>query len=336
MSEPKRVPLQTLEFANAAKKDKGKQLLPSHRFTLTLLESNEKTCPEFDYAQLLKAAEVSKIRENCLRLNKNLQFHWLQFLLLPPRRFPWPATRSFFSKESETSPAGGQFRNFSDCEVPKASASCCCRRPPATWISHAARLVLDHRQEQTLRFSPFFPNVLCFLEIFPPGYQGCLSNLIRVPYGEDRVDHTHCHVAVGSKILDNLPGVLYIQFLRMHFIFLKSISVLNLNVHQNPLQGEVSSIPCPFAESREIYYPRKVMGSSLLMKSRSNFTSKVFCLLKPTSHRCHYAFLFHSKDKDPRVETWTATCSRFAHVASMSNVLALVPSFWKSADLFMN
>ncbi|XP_033223092.1 ubinuclein-1 [Belonocnema kinseyi] len=63
MSEPKRVPLQTLEFANAAKKDKGKQLLPSHRFTLTLLESNEKTCPEFDYAQLLKAAERKRGKE---------------------------------------------------------------------------------------------------------------------------------------------------------------------------------------------------------------------------------------------------------------------------------
>ena len=70
MSEPKRVPLQTLEFANAAKKDKGKQLMPSHRFTLTLPESNEKTCPEFDYAQLLKAAEVSKIKKYHLHLRK--------------------------------------------------------------------------------------------------------------------------------------------------------------------------------------------------------------------------------------------------------------------------
>lgn len=66
MSEAKRVPLQTLEFpeslGHATKKEKkgnmGKQLAPSFRFTLTLPESNEKTCPEFNYAQLLKAAEV--------------------------------------------------------------------------------------------------------------------------------------------------------------------------------------------------------------------------------------------------------------------------------------
>lgn len=67
MSEAKRVPLQTLEFpeslGHATKKEKkgdmGKQLAPSFRFTLTLPESNEKTCPEFNYSQLLKSAEVS-------------------------------------------------------------------------------------------------------------------------------------------------------------------------------------------------------------------------------------------------------------------------------------
>lgn len=70
MSEAKRVPLQTLEFpeslGHATKKEKkgnvGKQLAPSFRFTLTLPESNEKTCPEFNYAQLLKTAEVSSVR----------------------------------------------------------------------------------------------------------------------------------------------------------------------------------------------------------------------------------------------------------------------------------
>lgn len=70
MSEAKRVPLQTLEFpeslGHATKKEKkgnvGKQLAPSFRFTLTLPESNEKTCPEFNYAQLLKTAEVSSMR----------------------------------------------------------------------------------------------------------------------------------------------------------------------------------------------------------------------------------------------------------------------------------
>nr|XP_034171511.1 ubinuclein-1 [Osmia lignaria] len=72
MSEAKRVPLQTLEFPEslgyAAKKEKkgekGKQLAPSFRFTLTLPESNEKACPEFNYAQLLKAAEKKRRKES--------------------------------------------------------------------------------------------------------------------------------------------------------------------------------------------------------------------------------------------------------------------------------
>ncbi|XP_015603534.1 yemanuclein isoform X2 [Cephus cinctus] len=71
MSEPKRVPLQTLEFpeslGHATKKEKkgekGKQLAPSFRFTLALPESNEKACPEFNYAQLLKAAEKKRRKE---------------------------------------------------------------------------------------------------------------------------------------------------------------------------------------------------------------------------------------------------------------------------------
>ncbi|KAK1131135.1 hypothetical protein K0M31_017428 [Melipona bicolor] len=71
MSEAKRVPLQTLEFPEslgyATKKEKkgekGKQLAPSFRFTLTLPESNEKACPEFNYAQLLKAAEKKRRKE---------------------------------------------------------------------------------------------------------------------------------------------------------------------------------------------------------------------------------------------------------------------------------
>lgn len=70
MSEAKRVPLQTLEFpeslgyaAKTEKKgEKGIQLAPSFRFVLTLPESNEKACPEFNYAQLLKAEEVSFTR----------------------------------------------------------------------------------------------------------------------------------------------------------------------------------------------------------------------------------------------------------------------------------
>lgn len=70
MSEAKRVPLQTLEFpeplGHATKEKKGnmgKQLAPSFRFALTLPESNEKTCPEFNYAQLLKSAEKKRRKE---------------------------------------------------------------------------------------------------------------------------------------------------------------------------------------------------------------------------------------------------------------------------------
>ncbi|XP_077264965.1 yemanuclein isoform X1 [Temnothorax americanus] len=71
MSEAKRVPLQTLEFpeplGHATKKEKkgnmGKQLAPSFRFALTLPESNEKTCPEINYAQLLKSAEKKRRKE---------------------------------------------------------------------------------------------------------------------------------------------------------------------------------------------------------------------------------------------------------------------------------
>ncbi|XP_076676591.1 yemanuclein isoform X1 [Andrena cerasifolii] len=79
MSEAKRVPLQTLEFPEslgyATKKEKkgekGKQLAPSFRFTLTLPESNEKACPEFNYAQLLKAAEKKRRKEVLKRGEEN-------------------------------------------------------------------------------------------------------------------------------------------------------------------------------------------------------------------------------------------------------------------------
>ncbi|XP_031839811.1 yemanuclein isoform X2 [Nomia melanderi] len=71
MSEAKRVPLQTLEFPeslgyaakNEKKGEKGKQLAPSFRFVLTLPESNEKACPEFNYAQLLKAEEKKRRKD---------------------------------------------------------------------------------------------------------------------------------------------------------------------------------------------------------------------------------------------------------------------------------
>ncbi|XP_076237667.1 yemanuclein isoform X1 [Calliopsis andreniformis] len=79
MSEAKRVPLQTLELPEslgyAAKKEKkgekGKQLAPSFRFALTLPESNEKACPEFNYAQLLKQAEKKRKKELLKRGEEN-------------------------------------------------------------------------------------------------------------------------------------------------------------------------------------------------------------------------------------------------------------------------
>ncbi|XP_012270052.1 ubinuclein-2 [Orussus abietinus] len=68
MSDAKRPPLQSLDFSDplghvTKKGEKGKQLAPSFRFELTLPESNEKTCPEFNYAQLLKAAEKKRRKE---------------------------------------------------------------------------------------------------------------------------------------------------------------------------------------------------------------------------------------------------------------------------------
>lgn len=61
MSEQKRVPLQSL--GTTKKEKKGEEFVQSYRFVLTLPESNEKACPEFNYRELLKSAEVSYNRK---------------------------------------------------------------------------------------------------------------------------------------------------------------------------------------------------------------------------------------------------------------------------------
>lgn len=57
MAEAKRIELTTV---GPLKKDrKPKEDSPTYRFQLTLGESNEKTCPEYSYLQLLKTVRVS-------------------------------------------------------------------------------------------------------------------------------------------------------------------------------------------------------------------------------------------------------------------------------------
>lgn len=66
MSEPKRIaliPLAAAEAAQAplpAKKDKKSptKIVKTHRFTLTLPDSTEKSCPEFNFADLISALTV--------------------------------------------------------------------------------------------------------------------------------------------------------------------------------------------------------------------------------------------------------------------------------------
>ena len=66
MSEPKRIaliPLAAAEVAQAslpAKKDKKSTTnVKTHRFTLALPDSTEKSCPEFNFADLIAALAVS-------------------------------------------------------------------------------------------------------------------------------------------------------------------------------------------------------------------------------------------------------------------------------------
>ena len=57
MVEPRRIDLTTLEAPN--KDDKKDKQRPTLRFNLALTESNDKTCPEFSYVELLKNTLVS-------------------------------------------------------------------------------------------------------------------------------------------------------------------------------------------------------------------------------------------------------------------------------------
>ena len=78
MSEPKRIALIPLAAAEAAqtplpaKKDKKSTttIVKTHRFTLTLPDSTEKSCPEFNFADLISALTVT----HCVVSAKFLSF----------------------------------------------------------------------------------------------------------------------------------------------------------------------------------------------------------------------------------------------------------------------
>ncbi|XP_076362543.1 uncharacterized protein LOC143253121 isoform X1 [Tachypleus tridentatus] len=53
MAEPRRIAFETV--GTLAKDNKPKELFPTYRFSLTLEESNDKTCPEFSYSDLVKS-----------------------------------------------------------------------------------------------------------------------------------------------------------------------------------------------------------------------------------------------------------------------------------------
>lgn len=50
-------------MSDSKKSEKGKTLVPSDRFVLTLPVSTEEKCPEFNYMQLFKAAEKKRLKE---------------------------------------------------------------------------------------------------------------------------------------------------------------------------------------------------------------------------------------------------------------------------------
>ncbi|XP_046477089.1 ubinuclein-1 isoform X1 [Neodiprion pinetum] len=69
MSEQKRVPFQSL--GTTKKEKKGEDFVQSYRFTLTLPESNEQACPEFNYCELLRSAEKKRKKENTKKGDEN-------------------------------------------------------------------------------------------------------------------------------------------------------------------------------------------------------------------------------------------------------------------------
>ncbi|XP_067120640.1 ubinuclein-1 isoform X2 [Centruroides vittatus] len=58
MAEPRRIPFDTVK--SLAKEKKAKDQPPTQRFSLTLDESNDKTCPEYSYSDLMKTARDDK------------------------------------------------------------------------------------------------------------------------------------------------------------------------------------------------------------------------------------------------------------------------------------
>lgn len=58
MAEPRRIPFDTVK--SLAKEKKAKDQPPTQRFSLTLDESNDKTCPEYSYSDLVKTAREDK------------------------------------------------------------------------------------------------------------------------------------------------------------------------------------------------------------------------------------------------------------------------------------
>lgn len=77
MSEPKRATLSTISTQKSDVK-KTKETSKSIRFSLTLPESNEKSCPEYNYRDLLNSAEVSYNRK------------WLRIVQRPVLGSFWP------------------------------------------------------------------------------------------------------------------------------------------------------------------------------------------------------------------------------------------------------
>lgn len=72
MSEQKRATLSTISTQKGDTK-KVKEKSKTIRFSLTLPESNEKSCPEYNYRDLLNSAEVSYNRKWLRIVQRSIQ-----------------------------------------------------------------------------------------------------------------------------------------------------------------------------------------------------------------------------------------------------------------------
>lgn len=72
MSEQKRATLSTISTQKGETK-KVKEKSKTIRFSLTLPESNEKSCPEYNYRDLLNSAEVSYNRKWLRIVQRSIQ-----------------------------------------------------------------------------------------------------------------------------------------------------------------------------------------------------------------------------------------------------------------------